>query len=105
MITADLSYYTSDTSHITVDGGSFCTLTPADIAFITASLWEHPDRTLTAGPYSLSFTSGSVPAEVATEVLAQAQVTPIHADMRKTMGTALKGDGTVPNKFRSTLVP
>jgi len=25
--------------------------------------------------------------------------------VRKTMGTALKGDGTETNKFRSTLVP
>jgi len=45
-----------------------------------AEIWSYATRSLTVSPYSLSFTSGSIPAEVATEVLAQAQVTPIHAD-------------------------
>lgn len=40
----------------------------------------------------------------AAAVLAAAQVTPIHSDMRKTVGTTLKGDGTEADKFRSVLV-
>lgn len=54
-------------------------------------------------------TSASVvegtPATVAAAVLSAAQSTPIYADMRKTVGTALQGDGTELDKFRSVLVP
>jgi len=39
------------------------------------------------------------------DTLAAAQATPIHADMRKTVGTELHGDGTETDKFRSILVP
>jgi len=38
-------------------------------------------------------------------IFAQAQVTPIHSDMRKAVGTSLKGDGTDSDKIRSVLVP
>lgn len=38
-----------------------------------------------------------------TAIFAQAQVTPIHSDMRKTNGTAIVGDGTSGDKFRSAL--
>ena len=40
----------------------------------------------------------------ASTLLTAAQSTPIHADMRKTVGTTLKGDGTEADKFRSALV-
>lgn len=42
---------------------------------------------------------------LAAYTLAAAQTTPIHADMRKTVGTELHGDGTETDKFRSILVP
>lgn len=48
---------------------------------------------------------GATPADVADAIIAAAQVTPIHADMRKTVGTALHGDGSDGDKFRSVLVP
>jgi hypothetical protein len=44
------------------------------------------------------------PAEIAAAILAAAQVTPIHADMRKTNNQTIIGDGTEGNKFRSHLV-
>lgn len=48
--------------------------------------------------------SGPTAADIAAAVLAAAQATPIHSDMRKSVGTLLKGDGTEADKFRSTLV-
>lgn len=44
-------------------------------------------------------------ADTASATLAAAQVTPIHSDTRKTVGTALHGDGSEADKFRSVLVP
>jgi hypothetical protein len=49
--------------------------------------------------------TGPTAAEIAAEILAAAQITPIHADMRKTVGQALHGNGSEGDKFRSTLVP
>lgn len=43
-------------------------------------------------------------AEIAAAILAAAQVTPMHTDMRKTNGQTIIGDGTEGNKFRSHLV-
>lgn len=43
-------------------------------------------------------------AEIAAAILAAAQVTPMHTDMRKTNGQTIIGDGTDGNKFRSHLV-
>lgn len=40
----------------------------------------------------------------AAAVLSAATTTPIYADSRKVNGTTLKGDGTVADKFRSTLI-
>lgn len=54
---------------------------------------------------STSGSTGPTAAEIAAEILAAAQITPIHADMRKTVGQALHGDGSEGDKFRSTLVP
>jgi hypothetical protein len=45
------------------------------------------------------------PEQIAAVVLAAAQAAPIHADVRKTNDTALHGDGSEGNKFRSVLVP
>jgi hypothetical protein len=42
--------------------------------------------------------------QIAAAILAAAQATPIHADMRKTNNVAIHGDGTEGNKFRSVLV-
>ncbi len=47
---------------------------------------------------------GATPTDIADAVLAAAQVAPIHADMRKTNGQTIIGDGTTGNKFRSHLV-
>lgn len=44
-------------------------------------------------------------AAVSAQILADAATTPIHADMRRTVGTGLQGDGTDADKFRSVLVP
>lgn len=38
-------------------------------------------------------------------IFAQAQLTPIHSDMRKAVGQTYHGDGSEGNKLRSTLVP
>jgi hypothetical protein len=43
--------------------------------------------------------------DIADAVLNAASSAPIHADMRKTAGTELQGDGTSTDKFRSVLVP
>lgn len=53
---------------------------------------------------STSGSTGPTAAEIAAAVLALAQITPIHADMRKTNGQDIIGDGTEGNKFRSVLV-
>jgi len=43
------------------------------------------------------------PAGIAAAVILAAQDTPIYADMRKTNGTTVVGNGTVGDKFRSSL--
>jgi hypothetical protein len=48
---------------------------------------------------------GATPEDVADAVIAAAQLAPIHADVRKSVGTSLHGDGSEANKFRSVLVP
>lgn len=57
------------------------------------------------GYMKASTTDNSVltPAGIAAAVIAAANDTPIYADMRKTNGTPVVGDGTVGNKFRSVL--
>jgi hypothetical protein len=52
-----------------------------------------------------TYIKGSDFDDLVIAMMAAAQATPIHADMRKTVGTALKGDGTEGDKFRSVLVP
>lgn len=61
----------------------------------------------TSAAYATTAIGGSGPnaADIAAAVLAAAQVTPIHADMKKTNSFALHGDGSEVNKFRSVLVP
>lgn len=55
--------------------------------------------------YSTSGSVGPSAESIAAAVLALAQITPIYADMRKTNGQNIIGDGTEGNKFRSVLVP
>lgn len=47
----------------------------------------------------------SIAQAVIAAIFAAAQETPISANMVQSVGVALKGDGTVANKFRSILVP
>lgn len=54
----------------------------------------------TAGPSTESIAAATVAA-----MMAQAQITPIHSDMRKAVGQLYHGDGSEGNKLRSTLVP
>ena len=54
---------------------------------------------------AIAIDGGSDPQAVAQAILAAAQATPIHADMRKTNNEPIVGDGTEGNKFRSHLVP
>ena len=56
-----------------------------------AEIWAYGTRELTQ--------------DIAALVLAAAQVTPIHSDMRKAVGQPYHGDGSEGNKLRSTLVP
>lgn len=50
---------------------------------------------------STSGSTGPSAAEIAAAILAAAQITPIHSDMRKTNGHGIIGDGTEGDKFRS----
>lgn len=54
--------------------------------------------------YSTTGGSGPSAESIAAAILAAAQITPIHADMRKTNNQTIIGDGTEGNKFRSHLV-
>ena len=58
-------------------------------------------------PYNKIVYPGRVTAErmLSQKILAAAQATPIHADMRMTNGELLIGDGSEGDKFRSHLVP
>lgn len=47
---------------------------------------------------------GATPAEIAAAILAAAASNPIFADMRRTNGQQIIGDGTAGDKFRSHLV-
>jgi hypothetical protein len=49
--------------------------------------------------------SGPTAGDIAAAILAAAQTTPIHSNMKQTNGVAIKGDGTENDKFRSVLVP
>lgn len=53
---------------------------------------------------STSGSTGPTASEIAAAILAAAQITPIHSDMKMTNGQAIIGDGTEGNKFRSSLV-
>jgi hypothetical protein len=51
-----------------------------------------------------SYTAPPNAPEVADAVLTLAQITPIYSEVRRTNGQNIIGDGTKPNKFRSSLV-
>lgn len=55
--------------------------------------------------YSSSGSTGPSVADIAAGVMAQAQITPIHSDLRMAVGQAYHGDGSEGNKLRSTLIP
>jgi hypothetical protein len=53
---------------------------------------------------STSGSTGPTASEIAAAILAAAQITPIHSNMKKTNDQTIIGDGTESNKFRSSLV-
>ena len=50
-------------------------------------------------------TAGPSVESIAAAILAAAQITPIHSDLRKAVGQLYHGDGSEGDKLRSTLVP
>lgn len=76
-------------------------LTPAGIAkAVWDSLLADFNATGTAGKALASAGSGGVDLEaLAQAILAAAQITPIHADLRKVQGQTLKGDGSEENPW------
>lgn len=83
----------------TVIGNIGATIVPVAGVFV--------DRTKAAAFATVAGTGGGgvSAADIAAAILAAAQITPIHADMRKAVGQAYHGDGSEGNKLRSTLVP
>lgn len=59
-----------------------------DMNAMAQAVWEYASRTLTAGGTSVT------PEEVAAAVLAAAQTTPVHADIRKVRGQTVVGSGS-----------
>lgn len=85
----------------------FSELSPESLA---AAVWnslvaQYGDAGTMGNALGLASSGGVDYSALAAAVLAAAQAAPIHADMRKTNGTALQGDGTESDKFRSELVP
>ena len=70
-----------------------------DLDLMAQAVWEYVSRTLTSGG------GGATPEQIAAAILAAAQVTPIHSNMKQTNDEEIIGDGTEGNKFRSSLVP
>lgn len=89
---------TFDDPLITYDGA------PTDVFF--AQLLAKVEATPASTVAALQAVGGGGPStnDIAAAVLALAQITPIYADMRKTNGQNIIGDGTEGNKFRSHLV-
>ncbi len=79
-------------------------LTADDLQAIVSAVWGAL-ATSHNTPGTFGQTNGATPEDVADAVLAAAQLAPIHADVRKSVGTSLHGDGSEANKFRSVLVP
>lgn len=81
----------------TISGNLNATITPVAGVYVERK---------TSAAYVTTSVGGSGPsaAEIAAAILAAAQVTPMHTDMRKTNGQTIIGDGTEGNKFRSHLV-
>lgn len=113
MYTADIFTLTSDSLLITADGYA-----PIVSGWTADSTVTVDSSTYTADGYYIQALTDSEKidliismlaaqpsaAEIAAAILAAAQVTPIHTDMRKTNGQTIIGDGTEGNKFRSHLV-
>lgn len=81
----------------TISGNLNATITPVAGVYVERK---------TSAAYITTSVGGSGPSaeSIAAAVLALAQITPIHADMRKTNSQNIIGDGTESNKFRSHLV-
>ena len=81
----------------TISGNLNATITPVAGVYVERK---------TSAAYITTTVGGSGPSaeSIAAAILAAAQITPIHADMRKTNSQAIIGDGTEGNKFRSHLV-
>lgn len=82
----------------TINGNLNATITPVAGVYVERK---------TSAAYVTTAVGGSGPsaADIAAAILAAAQITPIYADMRKTNGQNIIGDGTEGNKFRSVQVP
>jgi hypothetical protein len=81
----------------TVIGNIGATIVPVAGVFV--------DRTKAAA-FATTSSGGSGPsaAEIAAAILALAQITPIHSDVRKANGTAITGSG-IPPTYDVTLPP
>ncbi len=81
----------------TISGNLNTTITPVAGVYVERK---------TSAAYVTTSVGGSGPSaeSIAAAILAAAQITPIHADMRKTNNQTIIGDGTEGNKFRSHLV-
>lgn len=96
-----------ESSHtLTITGNLFVNGTGAPVV---GTLGTYQVLTLLTVPVlamgiSTSGSTAPTAEQNAAAVLAAAQAAPIHADVRKQNATAIKGDGTPADKFRSTLV-
>ena len=84
----------------TVIGNIGASIVPVDGVFV--------DRTKAAAFATVAGEGGGTApsvAEIVAGIFAQAQVTPIHSNMRQTNDEEIIGDGTPGNRFRSHLVP
>lgn len=93
-----LGYMTASTMNDSI-------LTPAGI---TAAVWsalktDYNNAGSMGNALNNASAGGVDYAALAAAILAAAQSNPIHADTRKTNGTPIVGDGTVGDKFRSSL--
>ena len=101
----------TDASRIYRNDGTYPVIDPTTSGYGIDLNWQNVVYVVSTGGSALTPTESAqlmaLPSATAnaTATLAAAQVTPINANMVETVGTALQGDGTEGNKFRSVLVP
>jgi hypothetical protein len=61
-----------------------------DLNLMAQAVWEYVSRTLTSGG------GGATPEDIAAAILAAAQVTPIHSEVKKVNGVTISGSGIPP---------